>query len=122
MDGYPYIDRLRGKEEFDQLVVLSKADNHGVYVPTHPVRKNGELVGYFSINSPGVPIVWAWLSTKQLHARESLGLINTVENAVHLANNSGIAFPVPKESPFHALMEKLGYVNTGSYDFFVKQF
>jgi hypothetical protein len=32
-----------------------------------------------------------------------------------------VAFPVPKNSPFHPLMVPMGYSNAGNYDFFVKQ-
>jgi len=107
-------------EDHKALVELAKADDHGVFLPTHPIVKDGKLVGYFSIGAPGRPIVMAWLSTKELQARESLSLINRVENHVAMNGGRGVCFPVPKHSPFYPIMKSLGYANGGTYDFFVK--
>jgi hypothetical protein len=107
--------------QYMELVQLAKEDDHGVYLPTHPVVKDGKLVGYFSIGSPGHPVVMAWLSTKELKARESFHLINTVENHVALGGGKGICFPVPEKSPFHPMMKPMGYIYGGTYDFFVKE-
>jgi|SRR6516164_6845532 hypothetical protein len=121
INGFPIIDRFRGEDEYKQLCELAKTDNHGVFAPTHPVRKNGELVGYFSIAPQGVPIVFAWLSTEHILPRESFALINTVENHVALAGNVAMCLPVPKTSPFYGVMESMGYVPAGEYTFFVKK-
>lgn len=118
---FPYIDRIRSEEEFQQLVDLALADNHGVFAPTHPVRKGGKLVGYFSINPKAVPIVFAWLSTKEVSPRDSFSLINVVENHVALAGANAICLPVPRSSPFYEVMLSMGYKHSGDYTFFVKQ-
>lgn len=107
--------------EFETLVELAKKDSHGVYVPTHTVKRDDFTLGYFSVGSPGVPIVFAWLDTRQVMPRESFSLINLVENLVQLNGGLSIAFPVPSTSPFHPLMPKMGYQNSGNYDFFVKK-
>lgn len=121
INDFIYLDRIiRSEEEFNELKRLALEDNHGVIAPTHPVRKNGKLVGYFSIGSPGVPIVLGWLSTKEVLPRESFALINSVENHVALNGATAVCFPMPKESPFYTLMESMGYKNAGSYDLFMK--
>jgi len=119
INGFAYLDRIHSKEEFDKLVELAKVDSHGVYSPTHTVKKGGELVGWFSIGA-SIPVVFAWLSTKKILPRESLTLINSVENHVALSGATHVAFPVPKDSPFHSIMEHMGYKPCGEYTFFVK--
>jgi len=121
IEGFAYLGRSMPKEDYEKLLELAKADKHGVFVPTHPIYKKGELVGYFSIGQQYAPIVFAWLSTKDLKARESLSLVNMVENHVYLNGAQHICFPIPKESPFYELMESLGYKSAGDYTFFVKQ-
>lgn len=122
INGFVYLDRkFHSKEEFEEMFANAKKDRHGVFVPTHPIRKNGRIVGYFSIGSPGVPLVFAWLSTQELLPRESFTLINTVENHVALAGATGVVFPVQSDSPFHPLMESMGFKKAGNYDIFVKE-
>lgn len=118
--GFVRLDHIR-QGEFEQLAKLAVKDKHGVYVPTHTIKRDDQLIGYFSIGSPGVPIVLAWLDTENVRPRESFMLINSVENHVSLNGARSVAFPVPKDSPFHPLMPSMGYNNCGNYDFFVKQ-
>lgn len=121
INGFICFDRFRSEQEMKDMQRKALADNHGVFVPTHPLRKNGEIVGYFSVGSPGVPIVFAWLSTQDIVARESFMLINAVEDMCARQGNFAVSFPVPKDSPFYPLMEKMGYKPAGDYTFFVKQ-
>lgn len=122
INGFVCFDRIRSQEEFNKLVELAHQDNHGVFAPTHALRRNGELVGYFSVGSPGVPIVFGWLSTKQLHARDSFYLINSVEDMVARTGAVAVAFPIPECSPFFNLMTEMGYKKAEQYTFFIKEF
>jgi len=79
------------------------------------------MAGYFSVGTPGFPVVQSWLA-ECLQPRESFSLVNMVENLVHCNGAAGICLAVPKTSPFHPLMESMGYKNGGNYDFFVKKF
>jgi hypothetical protein len=120
INGYAYLQQVK-PGDFEKLIPLAKEDNHGVYVPTHLVMKGSKIAGFFSVGAPGVPVVFAWLSTKEISPRESFSLINTVENFVAMHGAQSVAFPVPKSSPFHELMPQLGFQNTGEYTFFVKK-
>jgi len=120
MQGFIWLDRVKDNSEIAELIVKAKAENHGVFLPTHTIKKDGELVGYFSIGSPGYPVVFAWLGDV-LTARDSFSLINNVENHLALAGSSGCCFPVPRSSPFHALMENMGFKQAGEYTFYVKK-
>lgn len=121
INGFAYLDRkFRDPAEFQRLQELAAHDKHGVFAPTHPIRMGvgGELAGYFSVGA--VPLVLAHLSTQDLSSRDSFNLINNVENLVALNNYTAVCFPVPRQSPFHPLMEKMGFLNLGEYDLFLK--
>lgn len=118
--GLVYIDRkFKNEQELKDLFEAARSENHGVFCPSHPLRIDGEAVGYLSIGSPGYPVVFAWLA-QCIPPRESFSIINRAENHVALAGATGICWPVPKTSPFYPLMEKMGYKNGGEYDFFYK--
>lgn len=118
--GFVYIDRrFKDEAELKAAFEAAKAENHGVFCPTHPLRKDGEIVGYLSIGSPGYPLTFAWLG-EAIPPRESFSVINRAENHVAMAGAQGICWPIPKTSPFYPLMEAMGYKNGGSYDFFFK--
>ena len=121
INGFISFDRPRSEEDFKELVALAKQDNHGVFFPTHPLRKDGKTVGYFSVGPKGPTYVFAWLSTKDIPARESFHLINAVEDMVARAGEKTICFPVPKESPFYPLMAHMGYRDGGEYTFYIKE-
>jgi hypothetical protein len=121
LKGFVGFDRIRTDEELKLLAEKAKEDNHGVFLPTHLLKKDGEQVGYFSVGMPGAVLVFAWLSTKEVPPRESFHLINAVEFMVSTGGGKRICFPVPKDSPFHPIMESMGYKSGGTYEFFVKE-
>lgn len=110
----------RTKEEFETLETLSKEDNHGVFFPTDVIWKAGERVGWFSVAA--MPVAWAWMSTRKMKIRDSLQVINTVEGVQRRLGAPGIFLPCSKESPFFPYLQKIGYVDSGNYQFFWKQF
>ncbi len=119
--GFVGFNQIKTKEELELLIEKAKQDNHGVFLPTHLLKKDGEQVGYFSVAMPGAVLVFAWLSTKEVTSRESFHLINSVESMVASGNGKMICFPVPTDSPFHPLMESMGYRSGGTYEFFIKE-
>lgn len=121
INGYVGFDMIRSKEDMEQLQTDAKADNHSVLCPTHPIRKNGKLVGYFSVAPAAAPTIHAWLSTKEMPARESFHLINAIECEIARTGAAAIIFPVPKKSPFFDLMKHLGYEDCGETHMFVKK-
>ncbi len=121
INGYAGFDRIRSQEDLDQLLAAAKEDNHSVLCPTHPIRKDGRLVGYFSVAPAAAPCVHAWLSTTEMTARESFHLINAIECEIARTGAAAMIFPVPKKSPFFDLMKRLGYDDCGEYHVFVKK-
>lgn len=121
MNGFVYIDRrFKDEKEFLETVEAAKSEQHGMFAPTHPLRKDGEIVGYVSVGSPGWPITFAWLGAC-IPPRESFSIINRVENHVALGGAQGICWPIPENSPFYPLMRHLGYTDGGVYHFFYKK-
>ncbi len=114
-----WLDRIKDLNEVVELAEKSRLENHGLFVPTHVIRKNGDVCGYFSVSSPGFPVTFAWLG-QALGARESFSLITLVENLLALGGSKGCCLPVPENSPFFPLMESMGYQDGGKYHFFVK--
>jgi len=120
MNGFVWLDRVKSDEEINQLRDKALLEHHDVFFPTHIAKKDKEIVGYFSIGTPGVPLVPCWFGQK-LSPRESFTLINMVENLTNLNGAVAVTFPVPKSSPFHGLMESMGYRSVGEYEIFVKK-
>ncbi len=119
---YAWIKSGMTAEQYSELCKLAKEDNHGVIVPTHLIVKNEQIAGYYSIGTPGKPVVMGWMSTKELKPRESFALLNTVENHICMNGGTGMILPIPRTSPFHPVMKSMGFVNGGPYDFFIKDF
>lgn len=123
--GFVGLDKIRSQEEYDALAKSALEERHGLFLPTHILRKNvtdgpQKNVGYFSVGAPGATIVFGWLSQKEMHARESFHLLNNVEDMVMRADSKLICMPMPKHSPFHPLMRSMGYKSAGEYEFFIK--
>jgi hypothetical protein len=112
--------KIRPIREVDVPLLKDAAerDQHGVLSPTHVLTKNGEFIGYLSL--AGMPMVSAWMHTKEVHGRDTLQVIGFAENVV--VNNGAIsmAVPVPKRSPMHDQMAKLGYTPVDEVTLFVK--
>lgn len=118
--GFPYLEKFKSPEELKQAYERAKSEQHGLFFPTHAVKKSGEVFGYFSVAHPAAAIVFAWLG-KALTSRESFQLINTVESLVAAGGGEAVCLPIPKNSPFFPLMEEMGYKHSGEYTFFVKE-
>lgn len=121
LKGFIWLDRPQSDEDIKHLRDNALAENHDIFYPTHIAKKNGIIVGYFSIGTPGFPMVPCWFGNS-LSPRDSFSLVNSVENHVALSGAYGVGFPVPKDSPFYPLMESMGYRSVGEYTFFVKKF
>ena len=84
-----------------------KKDGHSALMPTHIVKKGGDIVGAFCLFSP---TVYWWMHTTKVKGRDSLSIFQTM--SALLANEGVIDFILPcePESPyFHYLSKKLNY-------------
>jgi hypothetical protein len=111
------ITQLR-PEEVEALERAAARDAHGVWYPSHLIRKNGAIAGYLSICQ--TPIVNVWLDSKQVQARDSIQLLNTLENVLRMTGRDSYIMPCAKTSPFYANMDRLGYTAVGENVWFHK--
>lgn len=116
--GFVGIDKIRSDEEMKKLVDDAAKENHGVFMPTHALRQEDKLVGYWSVG--GACLNWCWFSA-QIHARESLHVINSMEWEMRRNGVLTAVHPIKPGTPFHPLMGHLGYTNLGSFDMFAKK-
>lgn len=115
---FPQVRPIADVRELEALAAAAKADDHDVLFPTHIARKDGEIVGYASIGALALVNVWA--HSQRLRARESLTLLNLVENVAHALGQRTVCMPCAEQSPFRPLLPGLGYKNLGSASFHVK--
>lgn len=118
LDHFPVLTPFNPEDS--QLVLdAAKADGgHGVFLPTDVVMKNGEIVGAISMGS--VPLIMAWMHSTKVSPRDTLQIWQTVEGVQRRLGVPGIVIPCQKTSPFHPVMERMAYLNLGTYDLFYK--
>ena len=110
---------LSGVEEYKALKELASADDHAVLAPTLVIEKCGEIVGYVSLNA--VPWWTGWFHSTKLYARDTIHLVNDVENLLRPAGHKLVVTLVAPESPFRPVMEKFGYAPAGEAMIGLKQ-
>ena len=99
------IRRISSEEERMQVYEEAKKDGHSALMPTHIVKKGGDIVGAFCLFSP---TVYWWMHTTKVRGRDSLSIFQTMSA---LLTNEGVTnsiLPCQPESPyFHLLSNKL---------------
>lgn len=99
--------RRIGPEDVEELRRLAAADSHVVLAPTHVVEKDGGIVGYLSIGA--IPIVNVWMDSAQLGPRDSVAVLGQLDAIMDHAGQPLYYMPCDGESPFHPVMERLGF-------------
>ena len=117
MNDFARLRRIKTRAELESVSAIARAANHVCFDPTHAIWKGGNIVGHFSICA--MPVIMGHL-TKSLSPREAFTLISVAEDIASQQFNH-VYFPVGKESPFHPLMEGLGFRNQLSVDMFYKE-
>jgi hypothetical protein len=98
--------RLFQPKDREQLEKNAKADGHSVYFPTHVLEKDGEIVGYLSLNA--VPLVLSWQDTKKMGPIDSVEEIGYIKGS--LQNFPFICIPCDPDSPYMKFLPKAGFV------------
>lgn len=100
------------------LDAAAAADGHGVFLPSHIVTKNKEIVGFLSIGQ--APSVFTWLHTKKMNTRDTLGVLSFYESFIACSGARIVTVPCMTDSPLHPYMEKFGYRAVCPTTLFVK--
>lgn len=122
MDHLIKVDPFNGsKVVFDKLATLAKEDEHDIFIPTDVIMKNGEPVGCFRVQT--IPIVAGYFATKKMFRRDSVAAFNIMEQVIRRSTGTDrMVVPINKNSPFHANMLALGYVEESNHTYFYKNF
>jgi len=103
---------IRTADEFQRLKDAAAADNHRIVLATHLIQKDGEIVGYGSVN--GAPLVNVWLDSRKVEALESVRLLRRLTDGLSFTGARNVLMPCGENSPFYPVMEKLGFERLGS--------
>jgi|694.fasta_scaffold127905_3 hypothetical protein len=108
MSYLPSVARIKNREELDAVLKAATEDNHSILLPTHVVRKNGEIVGAASMNA--IPVMMIWNHSQRVGARDSIQ-IKHIHEAVMAEITNGKAYVIlcDKDSPYNPMMKSLGY-------------
>lgn len=118
LDKLPWLMPIQHQDQIDELKEAAAQDHHNIIAPSHVAVRGGEIVGYVSLAV--VPLVVAWMDSRKVRARESLGILNTVENILAQQNRNVICMPCAEKSPFRPYMRGLGYIHGGESGYFFK--
>lgn len=105
-------------EHLAELTARAVAKKHHVLAPTSIVMKNGQISGYISIGM--VPNVLLWLDDDAITPRDSVHVFGFVEDVMAHYNVPAYAMPTNAASPFNAIAQDAGFLNTGLHTMFVK--
>lgn len=107
VDSLPKLRPLQTEEEVRHLLATMREAGESITLPTHYVEKDGEIVG--AIGASSIPLCTLWLHKDKVKPRETLGLLNVIENSYRMNGVQVGAVLVHNASPFGPVMEKLGY-------------
>lgn len=100
------------------LDAAAKADAHAPLNPTHVIEREGEIVGYFGVNS--LPLYRLWFHSEKLKASDSLRLLFMIENQYRMAGVGIIGTIINTESPFYPCAARGGYLECQGDRLFLK--
>ncbi len=114
------LSRLRTREELAALTALAAADGHGVFRPTHLIRKDGapgEVCGYVSVSA--VPVVLGfWTHTKNVNALESSRVLRDLATSFRFQGHPSFVIRCDADSPFYPVAQRLGFSPLGATHLF----
>ena len=109
----------RGESDSLALAAAARADHHAPLNPTHVIEHDGEIVGYFGVNS--LPLYRLWFHSEKLHAGASTRLLFMIENHFRMAGVAIVATVINEASPFYPAAGRGGYLECLGDRLFLKQ-
>jgi hypothetical protein len=100
------IRRIQHRDQTEAVVKLAQAEKHLVLEPSHLLQKHLEIVGYCSMGS--IPLLHVFFSQK-CDARDSVKFIAEAETHMRALGQNHYFITCTDESPFAAVMPKLGF-------------
>lgn len=118
LEGFPEVVQITTAGQVEALKLAAKADGYTPVFPTHLIIINREIVGCLSIDS--LPLYRSWLHSKKVQPRQSLEVMNFVENTYRHRGVPIVATMLQPDSPFIPQMGRLGYKTWGGAVLFTK--
>lgn len=106
-------------EDIANATRMANLDQHGVVLPSHVVRKHGQVAGHFSINT--IPLWQGHLRKGMVTPHDTFRLIHAVELLLQARGCPLTMTLVGKESGLHKHMGELDYTLIGNADVFTKK-
>lgn len=100
------------------LAAAAKADNHVPLNPTHVIERDGEIVGYFGVNS--LPLYRLWFHSEKMSASASTRLLFMIENHFRMAGVGIVGTVINTNSPFYPVAARGGYLECSGDRLFLK--
>lgn len=98
----------RAQEDDLALKAAAKADAHAPLNPTHVIERDGEIVGYFGVNS--LPLYRLWFHSEKMKATDSTRLLFMIENHFRMAGVGVVGTVINTTSPFYPVASRGGYL------------
>jgi hypothetical protein len=109
----------RAEADHLALAAAARADDHVPLNPTHVIEHDGEIVGYFGVNS--LPLYRLWFHSEKIHAGASTRLLFMIENHFRMAGVGLVATVINEHSPFYPAAPRGGYLECLGDRLFLKQ-
>ena len=120
LKNMPVVRPVKDRDEFIKLNNEALEDRHLAIAPPHVFEKSGDIIGYANVGT--MTPVNTWFHSSKCKARDSLHIINVLENMVRLSGSQAMLAPVSNQSPFFPVMNRFGYINMGSSNLMLKTF
>lgn len=105
-------------EDIEPLKLAAREDDHPICLPTHIIRKNGDIVGYVSFTTA----MHGWLHTKRVGAIETFRTVfPTIDSIARQRGDKFMFYLTGRQSNLTPFAERIGYTHVGPTELFAKQ-
>lgn len=119
LEHYPQVTPIL-PGDYEAVRLAAERDKHGPpLAPTHVVTLGGRIVGSVGINS--LPLYTLWLDSTLMSPRNTVGVLNVVENTLRMEGREMVATIINQGSPFLPVASRLGYLPATTSTLFLKQ-
>lgn len=113
------VRKIVNQDERLKVISAAKEDNENLLFPSHLVRKNGDIVGAWSLAM--MPLCLGWNHSKKITSRDSL-IISGIVDTLMLERNFNFYFiACDSDSNYYPYMEQVGYKFVWPTNMFYKQ-
>lgn len=104
--------------DIEPLRAAAAEDAHPICLPSHIIRKDGDIVGYVSF----VTAMHGWLHTRRVNAFETFRTVfPTIDDIARSRGDKFMFYLTGRQSNLTPFAERIGYSHVGSTELFAKQ-